>query len=218
MRNLADFFSGLRDHYAGDSGVDDGNLDVCLNCQASLAGSADYSHFRVCPSCRFHYTIGAQERIELLVDPGSFRETQRSLTSIDPLSFAGEASYRHRIFEEQRRTGLTDAIVTGTASIRGEPVVLSVIDFRFLGGSIGCVVGERLTLALELAARRKLPAVVIVASGGIRIQEGLLSLAQVAKTAAVAERLGAAGVPLISVLANPTIGAAYAGLVSLSDS
>ncbi|HTE86531.1 MAG TPA: acetyl-CoA carboxylase carboxyltransferase subunit alpha/beta [Dehalococcoidia bacterium] len=217
MRNLADLFWGLRDHHGSDAEVDEGELATCLNCQAALAGSRDYSEFRVCPSCRFHYTIGAPERIDLLVDSGTFRETQRSLISIDPLSFAGQASYRHRIFDEQRRTGLSDAIITGTASIRGEPIVLAVIDFRFLGGSLGCVVGERLTLALELAARRKLPAVVIVASGGIRIQEGLLSLVQVAKMVAAAERLGAAGLPLISLLANPTIGAAYAGFVGLSD-
>src|SRR6202043_2817497 len=112
----------------------------------------------------------------------------RSLISIDPLSFAGETSYRRRVLEEQRRTGMADAIVTGTATIRGRPIVLSVIDFRFLGGSLGCVVGEKLTLALELATRRKLPAVVVVASGGLRMQEGLLSLAQAAKTAAAAEQ------------------------------
>jgi acetyl-CoA carboxylase carboxyl transferase beta subunit/acetyl-CoA carboxylase carboxyl transferase alpha subunit len=217
MKNLTDLFWGLRDHRAEDAGIDDGRLTNCLNCGADLAGSRDYSAFGVCPACRFHYTIGAQERIDLLCDPGSFRETHRNLISIDPLSFAGQASYRHRIRDEQRRTGLEDAIVTGTASIRGEPIVIAVIDFRFLGGSVGCVVGERLTLALELAARRKEPALVIVASGGVRIQEGLLSLVQVAKMVAAAERLAAAGLPLISLLANPTIGASYAGFVGLSD-
>jgi acyl-CoA carboxylase subunit beta len=192
-------------------------LRVCLNCQSSLADSDQFKRFGVCPTCRFHYTIGAYERIALLADSGSFRETHRKMVSIDPLSFAGQDSYRHRIFEEQRRTGLTDAIVTGTARIHGEPVVLGVIDFRFMGGSFGCVVGERLTLALELAAKRKIPAIIVVSSGGIRIQEGLFSLGQVAKTVAAAERLASAHQPLITLLTNPSIGAAYAGFASLSD-
>jgi acetyl-CoA carboxylase carboxyl transferase subunit beta len=217
MKNLTDFFAGLREHRSDDSVDEDRTLEDCINCGTTVAESEAFQRFGVCPNCGFHYTIPAQQRVELLVDSGSFRETQRNLISIDPLSFAGQASYRHRIFEEQRRTGLTDAILTGTATIRGEPLVLAVIDFRFLGGSLGCVVGERLTSALELAARKKLPAVVVVASGGIRLQEGLLSLAQVAKTAAAAERLATAHLPLISLLANPTIGAAYAGFVGLSD-
>jgi acyl-CoA carboxylase subunit beta len=215
MKNLAELLISLREHHAGQT--TDGALEQCINCDGDLTAAELYSRFGVCPTCHFHYTIGAWERVELLADPGSFHETQRSLISIDPLSFHGETSYRRRVLEEQRRTGLTDAIITGTATIRGRPIVLSVIDFRFLGGSLGCVVGEKLTLALELAARRKLPAVVVVASGGLRMQEGLLSLAQAAKTAAAAEQLAAAHAPLLSLLANPSIGAAYSGFVSLSD-
>jgi acyl-CoA carboxylase subunit beta len=217
MKNLAELLMSLSDHRTGDWTDTNAALERCINCDSDLTGAELYAHFRVCPVCHFHYTIGAWERVELLADAGSFHETQRSLISIDPLSFAGETSYRRRVLEEQRRTGLTDAIVTGTATIRGRPIVLSVIDFRFLGGSLGCVVGEKLTLALELATRRKVPAVAVVASGGLRMQEGLLSLAQAAKTAAAVEQLAAAHVPLISLLANPTIGAAYSGFVSLSD-
>jgi len=217
MKNLAELLVSLREHHAGEASDTDGMLERCINCGGDLNAADLYTRFRVCPTCHFHYTIGAWERVELLADAGSFRETQRSLISIDPISFAGETSYRRRVLEEQRRTGLTDSIITGTATIRGRPIVLSVIDFRFLGGSLGCVVGEKLTLALELATRRKLPSVVVVASGGLRMQEGLLSLAQVAKTAAATEQLGAAHVPLVSLLANPSIGAAYSGFVSLSD-
>lgn len=216
MKNLAELLASLRERHPADRPVAD-ETGACIDCGASLTGSELYERYRVCPRCSFHYTISADERIALLVDSGSFRETQRALISIDPLSFSGQTAYRRRFFEEQRRTGLTDAIVTGTATIRGRRLVLAVIDFRFLGGSIGCVVGEKLTQALEAGARKKLPVVVVVASGGTRMQEGLLSLAQVAKTAAAAERLGAAHVPLISILTNPTIGAAYAGFASLGD-
>jgi acetyl-CoA carboxylase carboxyl transferase alpha subunit/acetyl-CoA carboxylase carboxyl transferase beta subunit len=217
MKNLAEFVAFLRERHPGEPLAHEGATDRCVACGAMLDGSELYDRYRVCPNCHFHYTIAARERIRLLVDTGSFRETQRALISIDPISFSGQVSYRRRIFEEQRRTGLSDAIVTGTATIRGRRLVLAVIDFRFLGGSIGCVVGEKLTLAFELGARKKLPVLVVVASGGTRMQEGLLSLAQVAKTAAAAERLAGARVPLITLLANPTIGAAYAGFVSLSD-
>ncbi|MGI8549878.1 MAG: carboxyl transferase domain-containing protein [Dehalococcoidia bacterium] len=217
MKNLAEFLASIRERHPDERLGPEGKPDVCVSCGESLAGSELYEHYRVCPSCHFNFTIGARERIGWLVDAGSFHETHRALISIDPLSFSGQTAYRQRIYEEQRRTGLTDAIVTGTATIHGRPFVLAVIDFRFLGGSIGCVVGEKLTLALELGARKKLPVVLVVASGGTRMQEGLLSLAQVAKSAAATERLGAAHVPLIALLANPTIGAAYAGFASLSD-
>jgi acetyl-CoA carboxylase carboxyl transferase beta subunit/acetyl-CoA carboxylase carboxyl transferase alpha subunit len=217
MKNLAELLASLRERHMGEAMDPDPVLEHCINCNTSLLDAELYARFRICPTCRFHYTIGAHERIGLLVDGESFKETQRSLISIDPLSFEGQTSYRQKIFEEQRRTGLSDAIVTGTAMVRGRSIVLAVIDFRFFGGSFGCVVGEKLTLALELAARRHLPAVVVVSSGGIRMQEGLLSLLQAAKTAAAAERLAAAHAPLITILANPSIGAAYSGIVSLSD-
>jgi acetyl-CoA carboxylase carboxyl transferase subunit beta len=214
MKSLFERFSGPRDR---KDGAAEEELAACLNCNTNLADAPEYSEFRVCPACGFHSSIDAQKRIDLLFDTGSFREMHRGLSSIDPLAFGGQDSYRSRIFDEQRRTGLIDAVLTGTATIHGERVVLGVLDFRFLGGSIGCAVGERVSLALEYATRRKLPVVMVVSSGGIRIQEGLLSLVQVSKMVAAAERHSAAGLPLISVLANPTIGAAYAGFVSLSD-
>ena len=159
----------------------------------------------------------ARERIDSLVDPSSFREINRSITSLDPLSFSSRIGYRQRIFRDQRRTGLTEAVVTGTCSIGGSPAMLIVLDFGFMGGTMGCVVGEKVALALEQAAKRELPAIAIVTSGGVRVQEGALSLMQMAKTAIAAKLLNEKGLPFISVLANPATGQAYASFANLAD-
>ena len=159
----------------------------------------------------------ARERIDSLIDPSSFREINRSITSLDPLSFSSRIGYRQRIFRDQRRTGLTEAVVTGTCSIGGSPAMLIVLDFGFMGGTMGCVVGEKVALALEQAAKRELPAIAIVTSGGVRVQEGALSLMQMAKTAIAAKLLNEKGLPFISVLANPATGQAYASFANLAD-
>ena len=189
----------------------------CLVCGSALAGSAQYVRFRVCGRCGFHYSMNARERVESLADPGSFREINRSITSLDPLSFSSKVSYKQRIFRDQRRTGLTEAAVTGTCAIGGSPAMLIVLDFGFMGGSMGCVVGEKVALALERASRNLLPVIAIVTSGGARIQEGVLSLMQMAKTSIASGRLHARGLPFISVLANPATGQAYASFASLAD-
>lgn len=214
MKNLAELLASLRQphHDAENTATEQ---DTCLACGAVLTGEPEYLEFRVCPACRFHYNVGAWRRIAMLADPGSFREMDRSYIALDPLSFA--KAYRQRVLEEQRRTGLSDAIVTGNVRIGGQRAVLAVIDFRFLAGSIGSVVGEKLARAFESAARRRRPLIVVVAGGGARLQEGPLALAQLAKLAAAQRRLSAARVPYITVLANPTTGAAYAGFASLAD-
>ena len=189
----------------------------CLVCGSALAGSAEYDRFRVCGLCGFHYSMNARERVASLADPGSFREINRSITSLDPLSFSSKVSYKQRIFRDQRRTGLTEAVVTGTCAIGGSPAMLIVLDFGFMGGTMGCVVGEKVALALERASRNLLPAIAIVTSGGARIQEGALSLMQMAKTSIASGRLDARGLPFISVLANPATGQAYASFASLAD-
>ena len=191
--------------------------DTCLVCGAGLVGSDLYTRYRVCPTCRFHYTMTARERIDSLVDAGTFRETNRSVTSIDPLSFSSRVPYRQKVLRDQQRTGLTEAVVTGTCSIGGTPTVLVVMDFGFMGGSMGCVVGEKLALAMEHAAKRRLPVVAVVTSGGARIQEGVLSLMQMAKTAFATNRLYDKGLPFISVLSNPATGQAYASFANLAD-
>jgi acyl-CoA carboxylase subunit beta len=214
MKNLAELIASLREPHQDPENAA-AEQTACLSCGADLQEAPEYTELRVCPACRFHYNISARRRIGLLADPKSFRETNRSYIALDPISFSKD--YRRRVLEEQKRTGLSDAIVTGSARIGGNRVVLAVIDFRFLGGTIGSVVGEKLALAFELAARRRRPMVVVVAGGGARLQEGPLALAQIAKIAAAQRRLAAARVPLICLLASPTTGAAYAGFASLAD-
>ena len=124
----------------------------------------------------------ARERINSLADPESFRETNQSITSLDPLSFSSRIPYKQRIFRDQRRTGLTEAVVTGICEIGGTKTTLIVLDFGFMGGTMGCVVGEKISLALERSVKLKIPAVSIVTSGGTRVQEGILSLMQMARS------------------------------------
>ncbi|HEX77234.1 MAG TPA: acetyl-CoA carboxylase carboxyl transferase subunit beta [Dehalococcoidia bacterium] len=194
-----------------------GEQNLCLACGTAVSGSELYQHYAICPNCRFHFSLPAQQRLELLADPGSFKEVNRFLPFLDPLSFSERVPYRQRLVQAQHRTGLREAVVTGTCRIGGNPAVLAILDFGFLGGSLSCVVGEKLALAFELALRKKLPIITVVSSGGARIQEGVLSLMQMGKTAAAARRLHPKGIPFISVLASPTTGEAYASFANLAD-
>ena len=205
--------------------------DHCLVCGESVGESDSYVHHRVCPTCRFHYSLTARERIELLVDRGTFRETNRLISSLDPLTFSGRAKRKEknkdkeasegtengRVPSDQRRTGLTEAVVTGHCTIGGSKTTIAVLDFGFMGGTMGTVVGEKVTLAFEAAAKGGRPLVAIVTGGGIRIQEGVLSLLQMAKTATAVRHLREKGLPLIVVLANPATGQAYASFANLAD-
>ena len=196
---------------------EDADPGICLSCDAFLTGSRTYEKFKTCSYCGFHFNISARERIKLLADPGSFKELNRSLISMDPLSFSGGVSYRKKLREAQKTTGLTEAAVTGACEIRGCPAIIVALDFGFLGGSMGCVVGEKVTLAFETAVKKKLPIVAIVTSGGARIQEGVLSLMQMAKTVSAAKRLRKPGLPFITVLANPTTGQVYSSFANMAD-
>ena len=207
--------------------------DHCLVCGETVSESEPYIQHRVCPTCRFHYSLTARERIELLVDRGSFRETNRSISSLEPLTFsarsrgrkktkakgedASEESGNGRVPNDQRRTGLTEAVVTGHCTVGGCKATVVVLDFGFMGGTMGSVVGEKVTLAFEAAAKSGRPLVAIVTGGGIRIQEGVLSLLQMAKTATAVRHLREKGLPLIVVLANPATGQAYASFANLAD-
>ena len=153
----------------------------------------------------------------MLADEGTFKETSRWIQSLDPLEFSPRISYRVRLLQDQTRTGLTEAAVTGVCLIGGTQSVIIVLDFGFLGGSMGLVVGEKVALALELAARKKIPAVTVVTSGGARIQEGVLSLMQMAKTVVALNSLHSKGMPLIAVLGDPCTGQALASFASLAD-
>ena len=192
-------------------------LSVCLVCGTELGGSDLFERWRVCPSCGFHYNISARSRIASLVDPDTFEESHRWITSIDPLLFSPRVSYQVRVLNDQVRTGLSEAAVTGVASIGGARCAIIAIDFGFLGGSMGLVVGEKVARMFELAARQRLPVITFATSGGARLQEGVLSLTQMAKTVVAARTLRERGIPLISVLANPSSGQILSSFASMSD-
>ncbi|MBI2760287.1 MAG: acetyl-CoA carboxylase carboxyl transferase subunit beta [Chloroflexi bacterium] len=214
MKNLAELFAALRQPNQEREALRTA-IESCLQCSADLRESETYQQARVCHACRFHFTISARDRIGLLADAGTFRESNRAMISIDPIAFARE--YKRRLFDEERRTGLADAIVTGSAVLNGHAVSLAVVDFRFLGGTIGSVVGEKLTRAMETAARRRRPLVAVVASGGARMQEGPLALLQTAKIALARRRMAEARAPFLCVLSTPSFGAAYTSIGSLAD-
>lgn len=191
--------------------------EQCLSCSADLEGSKSYERFRVCHSCGFHFHLTARERLATLLDLGSFHEDDRGVTNIDPLSFRDKQSYRSRVINAQRRTGLTESALTGTGSIYGRDLVAAVIDFSFLGGSIGVAAGERLARAFEKATSRRVPVVLICSTAGTRMQEGLLALMQAPRIAAAVRRHDRAGLPYVAVLTDPTTGSAYTGFVNLAD-
>ena len=190
---------------------------TCSACDAVLLAAPRYARYRVCDACGYHDRIAARETIAHLVDPGTFRETDPRLGTTDPLAFVDDVAYRDRLDEQRARTGEVDAIVTGTARLHGHPMVLAVLDFAFMGGSMGVVVGEKVARAAERARRERRPLVTVAASGGARVQEGMLSLLQMAKTAGAVKRLRDAGLPYLSVLSNPTTGGVYASFASLGD-
>ena len=189
----------------------------CPRCQAVLLGGRAYTRFLVCDDCGYHHRRSARQTIQHLTDAGSFHEFDARLGSTDPLTFADDMPYRDRLGQQQRRTGEIDAIVTGTATLAGHPVVIAVLDFSFMGGSMGVVVGEKIVRAADRARHERRPLIIVAASGGARMQEGMLSLLQMAKTAAAITQLREAGVPFISILTNPTTGGVFASFASLGD-
>jgi acetyl-CoA carboxylase carboxyl transferase subunit beta len=172
---------------------------------------------RVCPKCTYPFRISARERIALLVDEGSFEERETSLRSKDPLGFKDTKRYTDRLKAARGKTEMEEAVVTGTARIGGCPVALAVFEFSFLGGSMASVVGEKLTRTIELALQKRIPLLIVSASGGARMQEGILSLMQMAKTSAALQRLSAERVPYISLLTDPTTGGVTASFAMLGD-
>ena len=172
---------------------------------------------RVCPRCKYPFRISARERVASLLDPDSFEERDAGLTSRDPLEFKDTKKYVDRIKAAKKSTGLDEAVLTGMGRIGGSPVVLAVFEFGFLGGSMASVVGEKLTRAIELAIQKRAPLIIVSASGGARMQEGILSLMQMAKTSAALHRLAEERVPYISLLTDPTTGGDTASFAMLGD-
>ena len=173
--------------------------------------------YRVCPRCGYHHRLSAAERLALVLDAGSFREFDGHLAPDDPLSFVDEKPYPLRVDEAQRRTSMPEAVLTGTGAIEGAGLVAAAMEFAFLGGSMGSVVGEKIARAAERAADSRTPLVVFSASGGARMQEGTLSLMQMAKTSVALARLADAGVAFISVLCDPTTGGVAASFAFQGD-
>lgn len=186
----------------------------CPDCGSIIHEADMKQRFRVCPKCEFHFTMTSGERIDMLVDPGSFEEIDANLVTVDALGFK---AYPEKIKSYQQKTGLKDAIVCGRASIAELPVTLGVMDFRFLGASMGSVVGEKVTRAIELATEEKRGVILVCASGGARMHEGILSLMQMAKTSGALARHHKAGLPYIAILTHPTTGGVTASFATLGD-
>jgi acetyl-CoA carboxylase carboxyl transferase subunit beta len=189
----------------------------CPLCGAFIYHKRLAKNLKVCPECTHHFRLSAQERISFLLDAGSFQELDGDLTPGDPLGFSDSQPYTARIAENRRKSGVLEAASYGTGTIGGHPVVMCALDFTFLGGSMGSVVGEKVTRALELGARTRTPVIVCSSSGGARMQEGTLSLMQMAKTSAAVALLAEAGVPYFSLLADPTYGGVSASFATLGD-
>ena len=189
----------------------------CPRCQAPLSADVVYATHRVCAACGYHDRESARSAILRLIDPDSFHEHDAGLVSTDPLRFEDETAYRERLRLLRETTGESDALVSGFARLDGHEIAIAALDFGFLGGSMGVVVGEKLVRLAERARERKLPLLTISASGGARMQEGMLSLLQMAKTSAAVQRLREAGSPYISILAHPTTGGVFASFANLGD-
>jgi acyl-CoA carboxylase subunit beta len=190
----------------------------CPECLAALGASNElYSRIAVCDHCGYHFVWSAFNRVEHLADPGSFKPIGRRTQPLDFLGFVAEYPYAAKLIASQQRTGLSDAILTGRCRIGGTETVLAVLDFHFMGGSMGSVVGEQITVAFEYATKHCLPVVTVVNSGGARLQEGIISLMQMPKTAAAVQRFHASGLLYLSILASPTTGGVFASFASLGD-
>ncbi len=194
--------------------IPEGLWHKCPSCGTTNHEVDLQQRHRVCPKCEHHFTLTSRERIDLLLDPDSFEEIDAGLESVNPLGFK---SYGEKIKNYQHKTGLRDAALSGKGTICDAPVTISVMDFRFLGASMGSVVGEKVTRGIELATAEKRGAVIVCASGGARMHEGILSLMQMAKTSGALARHAEAGLPYIAVLTHPTTGGVTASFATLGD-
>ncbi len=196
-----------------------GNIAVkCPKCKEILYGRDWEKNLKICSRCSYHFKLTAHERITLLTDPGSFVEMDQDIISSDPLKFVSRSqAYADKLEEERQNAGLNEAVVIGHAKIEEKPLALAVMDFRFIGGSMGSVVGEKITRTIEFAIAQRMPVLIATASGGARMQEGLYSLMQMAKTSAALAKLGEARLPYFSLLTDPTTGGVTASFAMLGD-
>ena len=192
----------------------DGLWVKCEQCNQMIYHKDLVKNLKVCPKCQYHFRIGAWERINYLLDPGSFQELFTNITSGDPINFPG---YQEKLAQVRKATELTEGVVTGVGNIGGVPLALGVMDFRFIGGSMGSAVGEKLVRIFEYAAEQGLPVVTFAVSGGARMHEGILSLMQMAATCQALNRVAEKGLLYISVLTDPTTGGVFASFASQGD-
>jgi acetyl-CoA carboxylase carboxyl transferase subunit beta len=197
--------------------IPQGLWQKCPSCSEVVHEIELTQNQRVCPRCDHHFSQSAKERIENLLDPGSFVERDANLRSVDTLQFQGVATYKDRLKKYQDATGLTDAVLSGYGMIEGYKVAIAVMDFTFLAATMGSVVGERITRAIEYGTANRCPVIIISASGGARMYEGMLSLMQMAKTSGALARHAGERLPYISVLTNPTTAGVMASFASLGD-
>ena len=197
--------------------VPEGVWTKCKNCQEIIYAKEIERNLNVCPKCDYHFRIGAHERIDLILDEGTFVEMDAKMRSVDFLDFKDSKKYKDRIKAAIKKVGDGDAVICGEGNLDGLPVVVAVFDFSFMGGSMGSVVGEKITRAIEKGLETNAPVLIFSSSGGARMQESIMSLMQMAKTSAALAKLKAAGIPFISVLTDPTTGGVTASFAMLGD-
>ncbi len=197
--------------------IPEGMWVKCENCKEIIYKREVERNLKVCPKCDYHFRINARERLELMVDDGSFTETNADIISGDPLQFKDTVPYKERINESIRNSNLNDAIITGNAMIKGYPVIIGIMDFSFFGGSMGSVVGEKFVRAAESAIEIGCPLISVTSSGGARMQEGIFSLMQMAKVSSAVGKLKDSGILFISILSDPTFGGVTASFAMLGD-
>lgn len=198
-------------------GVPEGLWLRCPECEKMLFAKVVDDNLKVCPECQYHFTVAARDRVAQLVDEGTFEEMFGEITPEDPLDFADRKRYADRLKEYQAKTGNSDAVICGKGFIKGRPIMMAAMDPRFMGGSMGSVVGEKITRTIEAAIKETLPLLIISASGGARMQESTLSLMQMAKTSAALAKYDDAGGLFISLLTDPTTGGVTASFAMLGD-
>ena len=187
------------------------------DCSATIYRKDLKTNLSVCPTCGFHFRLSARERLQMLFDDGKYEERDAHISPVDPLNFVDQAAYRDRLAKSQKATGLRDAIIVGEGLLNGRPIVIAAMEFSFMGGSMGSVVGEKITRAIEYCLEKRWPLIIVSCSGGARMQEGALSLMQMAKISAALARLDDARLPYISLLTNPTTGGVTASFAMLGD-
>lgn len=198
--------------------IPEGIWSKCPDCSSPMYTKGLKSNNNVCVNCGYHFPLTGRERIELLIDEGTFEEHDADMTSLDPLEFKGPKTYKEKLAADQKNTGLKDAVITGTGKMDGKTVAIAVTDSRFIMGSMGSVVGERITRIIEHAIKKKLPVIIVSGSGGgARMYEGMFSLMQMAKTCSALGRHHDAGLLYISILTDPTMGGIMASFAGVGD-